>query len=120
VAGLKVPRQRGEQGHDAAAHERLAAGQAQLAHAARDERRAQPVQFLEREQIGLGQKVHVFRHAVDAAEVAAVGHRNAQIGDGTPEGVDQRRAHCSAIKVAALHAFHFHAVHRQAFPCSCR
>ena len=40
------------------------------------------------EQIGLRQERHVLRHAIDAAEVAAVGHRNAQIRDRAPERVD--------------------------------
>ena len=67
--------------HDPAPHQRLAAGEPQLAHAARDEGAAQPVELLERQQVGLRQERHVLRHAVDAAEVAAVGHRDAQIGD---------------------------------------
>ena len=53
--------------------------------------RAQPVELLERQQVGLRQERHVFRHAIDAAEVAAVGHRDAQIGDRAAERVDQRR-----------------------------
>src|SRR3546814_7623748 len=72
-----------DQGHDAAAHQRLAAGQAQLAHAHADEGAAEPVEFLEAEHFRLGQERHVFRHAVDAAEIAAVGDRNAQIRNGT-------------------------------------
>ena len=51
----------------------------ELAHAACDEGRAEPVELLEREQVLLRQEGHVFRHAIDAAEVAAVGDRNAQI-----------------------------------------
>ena len=87
----EMARERAHQGHDAAPHQRLAAGEAQLAHAARDERAAQPVEFLEREQVLLRQERHVLRHAVDAAEIAAVGHRDAQIGDRAPERIDQRR-----------------------------
>jgi hypothetical protein len=39
--------------------------------------------------VPLGQEGHVLGHAIDAAEVAAVGHRHAQIGDRAPERVDQ-------------------------------
>jgi len=49
----------------------------ELAHALGDEGRAQPVELFERQQVGLGQEGHVLRHAVDAAEIAAVGHRHA-------------------------------------------
>ena len=105
-AGAQMARQRGDERHDAAAHQRLAAGEAQFAHAARDEGRAQPVELLQREHIGLRQKGHVFRHAIDAAEIAAVGHRDAQIGDGAAERIDQRpavpAAPSSSRAVAAL------------------
>ena len=37
----------------------------------------------------LGQELHVLGHAVDAAEVAAVGDRNPQVGDRARERVDQ-------------------------------
>ncbi len=39
----------------------------------------------------LGQESHVLRHAIDAAEVAAVGHRDADIADPPAERIDQRR-----------------------------
>ena len=87
----EMARERAHQGHDGAPHQRLAAGQPQLAHAARDERAAQPVELFEREQVLLRQERHVLRHAVDAAEIAAVGHRDAQIGDRPLERIDQRR-----------------------------
>ena len=57
-----------------------------------DEGRAEPVEFLERQHVLLRQERHVLRHAIDAAEVAAVGHRDAQIGDRPAERVDQRGA----------------------------
>ena len=116
-AGREVPRQRGEQRHDAAAYQRLAAGEAKLAHAARDESRAQPVEFLERQQVGLRQERHVLRHAIDAAEIAAVGHRDAQIGDRAAERIDQRRPRRRAVDIDKAFTFHFHAVHQHAFPC---
>ena len=53
-----------------------------------------------RQQLGLGQEGHVLRHAVDAAEVAAVGHRDAQIGDGAPKRIDQRaRRRAGAVEL---------------------
>ena len=80
--------------HDIAAHQRLAAGQAELAHAARDEGLAQPFQFLEREEILLRQEGQVLRHSIGAAEIAAIRHRHAQIGDGACKGIDKRRCGC--------------------------
>src|SRR6516164_4580045 len=46
----EMPRQRPHEPHDVAAHERLAAGQTQLAHAARDEGARQAIDLLEGEQ----------------------------------------------------------------------
>src|SRR6476660_1714544 len=63
---------------------------ARSAHAFGDEHRAEPVKLLEREQVRLRQEGHVLRHAVDAAEVAAVGDRNPDIGHVWGEGVDHR------------------------------
>ncbi len=80
--------------HDVLAHQRLAAGQAQLPHALADEGRAQPVELLKRQEVALGQKFHVLGHAIGAAEVAAVGDRNAQIGDRAPERVDHAGRGC--------------------------
>src|SRR5262249_19225651 len=71
----------------------FAAGEPQLRDALGDEGAAQPVEFLEREQVALGQERHVLGHAVDAAEIAAVRDRDAQVGDAAPERVDQRRLH---------------------------
>ena len=56
-AGLEVPRQRSEQPHDVLAHERLAAGDAQLADAAADEGRADAVELLERQQLAARQEL---------------------------------------------------------------
>ena len=88
--GRQMPRQIMKQLHNIAPHQRLAAGYPQLAGAARDESRAQPVQLFQREQIALGQKIHVFRHAIHATEIATVRDRHAQIGDGAAERVNQR------------------------------
>ena len=80
-----------DQPHHVAPDQGLAAGQPQLAHAELDEGRAQAVQLLQRQQLGLGQERHVLGHAVDAAEVAAVGHRHPHVADGPAERVDHHR-----------------------------
>ena len=77
----QMPRQPLDQPHDVPPHQRLAAGQPELAHAARDEGARQPVDLLEAQQILARQEVHRLGHAIDAAKVAAVGDRDAQIGD---------------------------------------
>ena len=48
--------------------------------------RADAVELLQGQEVPLRQEGHVLRHAVDAAEVASVRHRDAQIGDGRPNG----------------------------------
>ncbi len=80
-----------EQRHHVAPHQRLAAGDAELVGAEADERGAQPVQLLQRQHLRLRQEGHVLGHAVDAAQVAAVGDRDAQIGDGAAERIDHGR-----------------------------
>ena len=96
--------------HDAAPDQRLAAGEAKLAHAARDEGGAQPVELFQRQNIGLGQEGHVLGHAVDAAEIAAVGDRDAQIGDVAAERIDQRRPPGGTVELPHLCTVHRHAV----------
>ncbi len=76
-AALPMAAECPEQAHDVAPHQGLAAGQAQLAHTEAHEGGAQPVELLEAEDFRLRQKSHVFGHAIDAAEVAAVRHRDA-------------------------------------------
>src|SRR6185437_7222771 len=49
-----------------------------------------PVEFLERQQIGFRQEGHVFRHTIEAAEVAAVGDRYPQVCDRPAERVGHR------------------------------
>ena len=68
---------------------RLAAGQADAADAARDEPRRQLAHLLDAEHRRFGQENHVFRHAVTAAQVAAVGNRQAQVADPPAKSVDQ-------------------------------
>ncbi len=85
------PAEAADEMHDVAADERLAAGQAQLPHAEANEGRADALQLLEAQDLRLRQEGHVLRHAIDAAEIAAVGDRHPQIGDPALIGVDQRR-----------------------------
>jgi hypothetical protein len=87
-AAFNVTREIADEMHDVLAHQRLAAGEAQLLHALFDEDGTEPVEFFEAEKIALGQEGHVFRHAIGAAKVAAISYRDAQIGNRTPEGVD--------------------------------
>jgi hypothetical protein len=89
-AGDEMAGEGAEQSHDLAAHQRLAAGDPELARALGDEGGAEPVQLLKGQQVLFGQEAHVLGHAIDAAEIAAVGDRNAQIADGAAEGVDHR------------------------------
>src|SRR5205809_211059 len=75
-----------------AAHQRLAPGQADLLHAETDEDARQPRDLLEAEDGAVRQErvigvEHLARHAVHAAEVAAVGDRDAQVVHRAPERV---------------------------------
>ena len=96
-AAVEVARQRAHQRHHVAPDQRLAAGEPQFFHALGDEGRAQPVEFFQREQIGLGQECHVFRHAIEAAQVAAIGDRYPQIADGPAERIGHRRRRASGF-----------------------
>lgn len=73
----------------------LAAGEPQAGEPeALDAHPGHPLQLLEAEQVLPGQPPHpLLGHAVGAAEVAPVGHRDAQVADGAPVGVDQRLVH---------------------------
>ncbi len=89
-AAVEMPRKRAEQGHDVAPHQRLAAGDAQFARSQPHEGRAQPIELLQRQHVALGQEVHVLGHAIGAAEIAAVGDRDADVAHRPAEGIDQR------------------------------
>ena len=80
-ARAHVPAELADQPHDVAPDQGLAAGEPDLAHAEIDEGRGQPVELLQGEQLGLGQEGHLLGHAVDAAEIAAVGDRQPDVGD---------------------------------------
>jgi hypothetical protein len=77
--------------------QRLAAGQPDLLDAEAGEDAGDARDLLERQQRRVRQErvvapEHVARHAVDAAEVAPVGDRDAQVVQAPPERVDERRA----------------------------
>jgi hypothetical protein len=74
--------------HHVAADEGLAAGDADAFYALADECRTEPFEFLEGQQLLPRQERHVLRHAIDATEIAPVGHRNAEIGNSAAEWVD--------------------------------
>src|SRR5712692_256681 len=75
---------------DAIADQRLATGHADLANAKTQEDFPQTLEFRPAQEFVLGAVLFgVGRAAVDAAEVAAVGDRNPQVGDGTIELVVQ-------------------------------
>src|SRR5438132_4195596 len=86
-----------EQGHYVAAHQRFAAGQAQLSDPEANKRAAHTVELFERQQLGFREKRHLFRHAIDTAEIAAVGDRYAQISDRSSKRVD----HAWLVRTAA-------------------
>src|SRR5262249_3939094 len=84
-----MARQGVDQSHNSPTHQRFAAGQPQLSNAFRDECAAETIEFLKTQQIGLGEKRHMFRHAIDATEIASISDRYAQIRDGALEWVNQ-------------------------------
>src|SRR5690606_29175833 len=97
-ARAQVAAEASHQAHDVAPDQGLAPGQPDLAHAEVDERRAQPLQLLQREQARLRQVGHGPGHAVHAAEVAAVGHRDPHIADAAAEGIDHHAKLRSRIR----------------------
>jgi hypothetical protein len=77
-----------------APQQRLTPGQADLAHAEADEDRDEPRELLERQQFSALEEREVLtedlaRHAVAAAEVAAVGDRDTQVTQRTAEQIAQ-------------------------------
>jgi hypothetical protein len=77
---------------DVAAHQRFATGEADFFNAVAFEGTRQQGDFFERQQGGTFEELVVaaellFRHAIDAAEVAAVGDRDAQVAQRPAEAV---------------------------------
>ena len=85
------------------AHGRLATGEAQAVDLeALDEDPGQPLDLLERQHLAARQPQHaLLGHAVGAAEVAAVGDRDAQVADGAPEGIDEIHARSGYRRAAS-------------------
>ena len=80
-----------------APEQRLATRDAELRHAEVDEHRRDAPDLLEGQELAPGQEAVVlpedlFRHAVDAAEVAAVGDRDAEIAERPAGGVENGHA----------------------------
>ena len=91
--------QRRDEHRQVAPDERLAARDPQLPDAEPDEDAGQPLDLLERQHELLGQEREVApedlgRHAVRAAEVAAVGDRDPEVAQGTAEAVGHGRRPC--------------------------
>ena len=79
------------------AQQRLAAGQANFLDAVRDEQLREPLDLLEAQQRAVRQKrivlvEHRARHAVDATDVAAVGHADPQVVVDPAERINQARS----------------------------
>ena len=86
-------REHGGQSRKLPADQRLAAGQPDVVDAHRGEQTHQPRDLLEGEDLGaLEPRQALGRHAVLAAEVAAVGDRHPQIADQTAMAVPERSA----------------------------
>ncbi len=90
-------RQQIDQLLELAPYQRLAAGDAHLLDAVAAENPHQPVDLVESEQLRALQElkvpsVHLLGHAVGAAEVAAIRHRNPQIAKSPAAGVGDRTA----------------------------
>ena len=96
VTGRRAQRrQLPDQRLDALAQQRLAAREAQLVHAVGDEQPRQPGDLLEAQQRAVRQVLvgvveDLLRHAVAAAEVAAIRHADAQIAQRPAARIQQR------------------------------
>ncbi|MNT56352.1 hypothetical protein D3C72_1936420 [compost metagenome] len=75
--------------HHARTDQRFAPGQADLAGAQCDEALCDLVNLFQGQHPLARQKLHVFGHAIHAAEIAAVGDRHPQIVDAPGESIDQ-------------------------------
>ena len=85
----EMGRQSPEQIDYALTHQRLTASDADLGYSATYERVSQTVKFIERQKIAARQKGHPVGHAVDAAQITAIGHRKPQISHLPPKQIDQ-------------------------------
>src|SRR5207342_3062903 len=92
VAKALDPRQLLDQALDVPPHEGLPSRDADLPHAAGDEDAGEPSDLLERQQLLSLEELEVatedlLRHAVDTAEVAAVGDRDPQVPKRPAQGI---------------------------------
>lgn len=78
-----------DQRHDVAADQRLTAGQADAADPEAGEGTGHTVDLLQRQHLLAWQEGHLFGHAIDAAEIAAIGHGQAHIVNVASILVDQ-------------------------------
>ena len=84
-----------DQPFDVPAQQRFAAGKADFRYALIDEDSCNARYFFERQQLRMRQErvvaaKHILRHAIHAAEVAAIGHRNSEIVKPAAAGVGNR------------------------------
>ena len=82
-----MTRQGCKKSHDSATNQGLSPGETQLFYPLRDKGAAQPIELFQAQEVGFRQESHVFRHAIDATEIAAVRDGYPQIPDSAPEGV---------------------------------
>ena len=95
------------QPREVAAHERLAAGQPHVADAHRRQHAHDPRDLLEAQDlVALEPRQPLGRHAVLAAEVAAVGDRDAHVADQSSMPILQRLDRPSAPRLPCGHAAH--------------
>ena len=78
-----------DQRRQVAADQRLAAGQPNLVDSQRHGDAGNPLDLLEAQQGGPRLKPHLLGHAIDAADVAAVGHADPQVVVGPSPRVDE-------------------------------
>ena len=77
--------------HDILPYQRFAAGDANLVDAELDEGTADAFHFFQRQQLRARHELHLFRHAVNAAQIAAVGDRQTDVADVATETVEAEK-----------------------------
>ena len=75
------------QTEDPPAYQRLTPGETDLVHSQPGESPGHQLELFQREDPAAGQKMHLLRHAVEAAQVAAVGHRHPQVANAAAKAV---------------------------------
>ena len=88
LATIEVDREALKQFGKILADQRLPACQADLAYTSGDEGAGNVVEIADAEPIPMPREAHVLGHAVGAPQIAAVGHREPEVGDGAAERVD--------------------------------